>query len=130
MELITEDLTPLRWAQEIDHLIAFLQVAGKQKLTVSYGWGCGLDMDDLYREVPLPLSHLREWIKQSTASGIFTLGESILHIYSQDREISIDLGDEGEVHVTTKNKELAQEVGSGWTVRSIPYYKAAPHSGK
>ena len=126
MEIATEDLTPLRWAQEIDHLVEFLQVAGKQELTVSYGWGCDLDMDDLYQEAPLPLSHLRERIEQSTASGIFTLGESMLHIYSQDREISIDIGDEGDVHVTTENKELAQEVVSGWTARGIAYYEVGP----
>lgn len=126
MELVTEDLTPLRWAQEIDHLAEFMQVAGKHELTVSYGWGCDLDMDDLYQEVPLPLSGLREWIEQSTASGIFTLGESMLHIYSQDREISIDIGNEGEVHLTIDNAELAQKVASGWTARSITYYEVGP----
>lgn len=126
MEIATEDLTPLRWAQEIGHLVEFLQDTGKHELTVSYGWGCDLDMGDLYQEVPLPLSHLREWIEQSTASGIFTLGESMLHIYSQDREISIDIGDEGDVHVTTENKELAQEVVSGWTARGITYYEVGP----
>lgn len=123
MEIATEDLTSHRWTQEIDYLVKFLQDKGKQELTVSYGWGCDLDMDDLYQEVPLPLSHLREWIEQSTASGIFTLGQSILHIYSQDGEICIDLGDEGDIHVTTENKELAQEVAFGWTARGITFYE-------
>ena len=97
---------------------------------VSYGWGCDLDMDDLYQEVPLPLSHLREWIEQSTESGVFTLGESILHIYSQDREISVELGDEGDIHVTTENKELTQEVAFGWAARGITYYEVAAHLEK
>ena len=126
MEIATEDLIPLRWAREVDHLVQFLQVAGKHDLTVSYGCGCDLEMDDLYQEVPLPLSHLREWIEQSTMSGVFTFGESILHIYSQDREISIDLGDEGDIHVTTENEELAQEVASGWMAQCITYYEAGP----
>ena len=123
MEIATEDLTPLRWEQEIDHLIEFLQDKGKDELMVSYGWGCDLAGDDLYQEVPLLLSHLHEWIKQSMASGIFTLGESILHIYSQDHEISVDLGDEGDIHVTVENKKLTQEVASGWTARGITYYE-------
>lgn len=126
MEIATEYLTSHRWTQEVDYLAEFLQDKGKQELTVSYGWGCDLDMDDLYQEIPLPLSHLREWIEQSTASGVFTLGESILHIYSQDRDISIDLGDEGDIHVTTENTELAQEVASGWTARGITYYEVGP----
>ena len=126
MEIATDDLTPLRWAQEIDHLVKFLQDKGKQQLIVSYGWGCDLDTDDLYQEVPLPLSHLHGWIEQSAASGIFTLGEGMLHIYSQDREISIDIGDEGDIHVTTENNELSQEAASGWTARGITYYEVKP----
>ena len=40
-----------------------------------------------------------------------------------NKSISIDLGDEGKVHVTMENKELAQEVASGWTARSITCYE-------
>ena len=80
MELRTQTLTATQWEQEIDDLIYLLQVEGKHELIVSYGWGCDLDMDDLYQEVPLPLSGLREWIAQAAVSGIFTLGQGILHI--------------------------------------------------
>ena len=123
MELRTQVLTAAQWEQEIGNLIYLLQVKGKHELIVSYGWGCDLDMNDLYQEVPLLLSHLREWIEQSTASGIFALGEGTLHIHSQDKEIEFELCHEADIHVTTENKELAQEVACGWTARGIAFYE-------
>ena len=80
-------------------------------------------MDDLYQEVPLPLSGLREWIAQAAVSGIFTLGQGILHIRSQDNEIEVKLCDEADVHVIIDNAELAQEIVAEWTARGLTSYK-------
>ena len=123
MELRTQVLTAAQWEQEIGNLIYLLQVKGKHELIVSYGWGCDLDMDDLYQEVPLPLSDLREWIVQAAVSGVFTLGEGTLHIRSQDKEVEFELCHEADIHVTTENKEMAQEVACGWTARGITFYE-------
>ena len=123
MELRTQVLTAMQWEQEIDSLISFLQAECKHELVVSYGWGCDLDMDDLYQEVPLPLSGLREWIAQATVSGIFTLGEGTLHARSQDKEIEIEFCHEADVHVTTDNAELAQETVAGWAAHGLTSYE-------
>ena len=126
MEIITETLTATQWEQEIGHLIEFLQVQGKRELVVSYGWGCDLDMDDLFQEIPMPLSGLREWMVQATVAGIFTFGESNLHIYSRDKEIEFILGHECDIELTTENRELAQEVASGWKMRGFTSYEVLP----
>lgn len=122
MELRTEVLTATQWERGVDNLICFLQDRGKHELRVSYGWGCDLDMDDLYQEVPLPLSELRAWLAQSTEAGIFTFGESNLHILSGDREVELELGHERDIHLTTDNEGLAQEVASEWTRRGFAPY--------
>lgn len=119
MELCTQVLTATQWEQEIDNLVHTLQVKGKRELIVSYGWGCDLDMDDLYQELLLPLSGLREWIIQAAVSGIFTLGEGTLHIRSQDKEIEVELCHEADIHLMTDNPELAQEVVAGWAARGL-----------
>ena len=95
----------------------------EHELVVSYGWGCDLDMDDLYQEVPLPLLGLREWVVQASVSGIFTLGEGTLHIRSKDKEIEFELRHEADIHVTTKSKELAQEIVAGWAANGLTSYE-------
>lgn len=90
---------------------------------MSYGWGCDLDMENMYQEVPLPLSELRAWLAQSTETGIFTFGESDLHIESCDREVEIELCHECDIHLTTDNEGLAQEVASEWAKRGFAPYE-------
>ena len=123
MEFRTQVLTATQWEQEIDGLVRFLQDKGKHELIVSYGWGCDLDMNDLYQEIPLPLSGLREWITQATVSGIFTLGEGTLHIRSQDNEAKFEICHEMDIHLTTNNPELAQEIGAEWAGHGLTSYE-------
>ena len=123
MKFLTQVLTATQWEQEVDNLIHLLQVKGKHELIVSYGWGCDLDMDDLYQEVPLPLSKLQEWVVQAAVSGIFTLGEGTLQIRSQDKEIEFELCHETDVHVMTDNAELAQEIVAGWAAHGLTSYE-------
>ena len=126
MELRTQILTAAQWDKEVDYLVCLLQDKSKQELAVSYGWGCDLDMDDLYQEVFLPLSGLREWITEAALSGVFTLGEGTLHLRSQDKEIEVELCHESDIHLTTGNQRFVREVTSGWTARGITYYEITP----
>jgi hypothetical protein len=114
MDIRTHSLTGPQWDQEIDRLVSFLQDKDKHELTVSYGFGCDLEMDDLHQETPLPLSELCAWLAQSAEAGIFAFGESDLHIRSSDREVELYLGHECDIHLMTDNKELAQEVTAEW----------------
>ncbi len=125
MELRTELLTQPQLEREISSIINFLQCKGKHDLVVSYGWGCDLDVNELYQEKPLPLLELHSFIVQSIQLGIFAVGKADLYINSQDEEIGFVLCHESNVHVTTQNRELAQEVASEWAERGYSYYEIA-----
>lgn len=124
MELRTGTLTLTQMQDEVDSLIAFLREKSKQDVLVSYGWGCcDLDMDQLYQERPLALLGLSDFITRSVQDGAFRLGDADLYIESADRAVQFVLCHESDVHVTTEDAAVAEEVGAAWVAKGYPSYQ-------
>ena len=126
MEFRTAVLTKPQLEQEISGIIRFLLSNGKHDLNVSFGWGCYLDDDELYQAKSLPLLDLSAFIARSIESDLFSLGEGDFFIESQDGEIRFVLCHESDIHMTAKNRELAQQVASGWESRGYAPYEIVP----
>ena len=123
MEFRTGTLTPAQMRDGVDNLVAFLRQRSKQDVFVSYGWGCDLDVDELYRDRPLALSSLNGFISRSEQDGVFMLGEAGLYIESADRAVQFVLCHEADVHATTKDANIAEQIGSAWADKGYPYYQ-------
>lgn len=123
MELRTGTLTLTQMQDEVSSIASLLRRTGKHDLLVSYGWACDLDIDELYQDRPLPLSDLSGFIARSEQDGVFTLGEADLYIESADHAVQFVLCHESDVHLTTDDAAMAEEVGTGWAAKGYPYYR-------
>ena len=122
-ELRTGTLTQSQLWEEVRAIIEFLQAKGKLNLLVSYGWDCDLEAEQLYQENPQPLSGLLAFLSRSEETGIFRLGENDLFIESADRSIEFTLWHESDIHMTTEDIGLANEMQSAWASKNYSLYE-------
>lgn len=123
MELRTGMLTLSQLRDGVSGIINFLRGKGKQDLLVFYGWGCDLDINELYQDIPLLLPELSDFITRSEHGGIFTLGKADLYVESADRAVQFVLCHESDVHVTSEDAAIIGEVGAAWAAKGYPYYQ-------
>lgn len=91
VEYRTQILTTGQIAKEIDHIVSFLQKAGKHEIEIYFGWGCDLDQDALYQSQYMPTAKLSIFIEQSILSGAVVLGNGDVFIKSTDDEMNFVL---------------------------------------
>ena len=124
-ELRSGTLTRPQLQDEVSALVKFLQAKGKLNLLVSYGWDCDLEVEHLYQENLLPLSELLAFLSRSEEAGIFRLGENDLLIESADRSIVFTLCHESDIHMTTKEIGMANEIQSSWASKNYSLYEVS-----
>jgi len=126
VEIRSGILTQTQLEGEVSTIIDVFQAQHCDNLLVSYGWECDLDPDELYQEKPMPLSSLRDFIRQSTNDGIFELGNADLLISSRDRSVEFVLCHEADIHMTA-SRELTNEIGKNWKAKGYSYYEVDRH---
>jgi hypothetical protein len=88
-------------------------------LDVSYGWACELDIDELYRDHRIDSHRLLDFVDESTRRGVFTLGQSDLHIQGADIGFSFRLCHESDVHFESADLALVTRVVSAWKAAGV-----------
>jgi hypothetical protein len=92
---------------------------------MSYGWACDLDQDDLYLDHRVQSSALNDFVDRSTASGVFTLGESDLYIKGASVEFSFTLCHESDIHFECLDPNLVNRVTGAWTGAGLSFYEVS-----
>jgi hypothetical protein len=110
MELCSKSLSEQQWTAALDALSKFLRAALPQSmLTAEYGFGCEIHADLTYIPMRVPVARLNEFLHESVEQRIFLPGRSDLHIHDQDRNFSITLCHEGDIHVSDNHTGLLQQ---------------------
>jgi hypothetical protein len=88
-----------------------------------YGWACNLDIDELWKDIPITIEELGSFIQQSTERGIYNLGRSDLFIQVKDGTVKFLLCHESDINLETENSELLQEVKAHWAAQGYRGYE-------
>jgi len=86
---------------------------------VSYGWGCRLEIDDLWQGRPVPTTGLRAFIRESIERGVFPLGDGDLFIEAPSKLFRFQICHESDLHFRSEEPLLVDDVRSRWASAGI-----------
>ena len=119
MKIVTQQLDDATFATQL-HLVAELCAAfDPSGLDVSYGWACRLGIDELYTDHRIESHRLLDFVDESTRQGVFTLGQSDLHIQGADIGFSFLLCHESDVHFESADLALVTRVVAAWKAAGL-----------
>jgi hypothetical protein len=124
VEIITKKLSRDQFENEIARLVELLSEHQLNQLIVFYGFDCNLEQDELFKEIRVATSELREFIEQSETKGVFVLGDNNLHIEDANKRIGVLLCHESDIHATGDEEEqIIKILRSEWEKAG---YKPSP----
>jgi len=88
-----------------------------------YGWACKLDIDELWKDIPIAIDGLGQFIQQSIERGGYNPARSDLFIQTEDGVVQFLLCHESDIHLKTESSELLQEVKPHWVSQGYRGYE-------
>ena len=126
-EVRTESLIGSQLQDGVPEIVSALRSWGLDRVDLSYGWGCNLPMEKLWRPQQIDAAQLGAVIEQSVADGTFRFGHGDLHIEDLRRTLKFTICHESYIHFESANRQLVDEIVSRWLVRfSVLYVRTGP----
>ena len=113
MELCCGPISATEVQEEIPFLCAVVRGGGADRIGVMYGVGCRVENAGLWTELKIQISHLDEWIADSSRRGIYSPGRCDLFIFDGDR-LEVLLCHESDIHVTTSEVQIIRDCATRW----------------
>jgi hypothetical protein len=123
MEVRTEPLEKTRLEEQLQSIYELCLELDPQRVAVSYGWACNLDVDSLWQDQRIPTSELGSFVERAISTGIFELGESDLHINGAGRAFSFTLCHESDLHFECDDQTVVMRVIDAWNEAGIRHYE-------
>ena len=120
-EIVSTTLTEGQLLVEIPQIVGLLLAWKIHRVEVAYGWGCNLDIDELWKPVEVSTDEVERFVRDGQASGAFQAGEGDLLIESSTPEFSIRLCHESDIHVATTDENLYEAFRAAWTASGTPF---------
>ncbi|MEM7343214.1 MAG: hypothetical protein AAF485_03145 [Chloroflexota bacterium] len=114
MEIKTVILSKSQFELIIQDILIFLNEKRIKSVTTIYGWACNVEIDDLYQDIPISTDNLKQFLIENIENGVYEVGESDLFIENKETDVQFLLCHESDIHFTTKNMQLLQEVRDSW----------------
>ena len=126
-EVRTESLAGSQLQDGVLEIVGLLRSWALDRVDLSYGWGCNLPMDKLWRPQQIDAAQLGAFVEQSVAEGTFRFGQCDLHIEDLRRTLKFTICHESDIHFESAARELVDEIVSRWLVRfSVLYVRTGP----
>jgi hypothetical protein len=126
MEIVTEELEPSALASEFLYVLRWLDRHSVVELGVSFGVGCALSPERLWKPLPVQTCDLPEFVQQAIATGTFTFGKADLHLDAWD--VAFTFCHESDLHFRSEDPTLIEDVRREWTERGYSGYQSATDS--
>ncbi len=95
---------------------------GQECIQVTYGFGCNLSVEDLWRPEEVHLSELDAYIQHSDRVGIFRFGECDLHIEDAAERLEFVLCHESDIHFASVDEIPVRQVIALWRGEGLTIY--------
>jgi hypothetical protein len=115
MEIVTEELEPSQLEAEMPFILQWLQRCGVQELNVSFGVGCALPPERLWKPLPVQTRDLPEVVRGAIAAGAFAFGRADLYLHGQD--FAFIFCHESDLHFRSDDASSVEDVRREWTAR-------------
>ncbi len=120
--LITQTLTHDEMEDQTRMIYKFLEHKRIDKLIFTLGFGA--PSADMYRPRNIKLENLARVIKENISQGKFRLGDDDLYIKDENKDLRFILCHESDVHFTSINISILEEVESIWKSMKFQVKKA------
>jgi hypothetical protein len=114
MELNTGIIKSEQVQNELDTILDLFREKNIVQVTVSFGFGCGVDVDDLYVEIPIATEELKVFLEHSVAEDKYTFGSDDLYIKAEEIDAEFLLCHESDIHLETGNAEVFEIIKNRW----------------
>jgi hypothetical protein len=121
-EVRTEPLPVEQLRGNIPDIISFLLSLGYERVTVTYGFGCNLPIDRLWKPVETHTGQLSAYIERSEQEGVFQLGRCDLHIEDAQNTLEFRLCHESDIHFASTDRTLVEQAIALWQKRGLVLY--------
>jgi hypothetical protein len=126
VEIVTQQLDNATLEAQLRLVAELCPAFDPSGVNVSYGWACELDIDELYRDHLVESHRLLEFVDESIRRGVFTLGQSDLHIHGAGIDFSFRLCHESDVHFDSPDSALVSRVVSAWKTAGLSVREVEP----
>lgn len=120
MEIASGYMKPEQVLEEVQEIVSLFQSLQIQDLIIFYGFGCECDIEEQYQDIAVKTDVLLDFLSQSMARGIYCFGDADFYIESRPRGIQFLLCHEGDVHIETENRQVANHFHARWSAKGPP----------
>jgi hypothetical protein len=101
---------------EIQHLLLGW---GHDRVSVTFGYGTKLPMDQLWIPKEIDTSSIGAFVDGAVRKGIFEVGGSDLHIEDRQETLEFRLCHESDIHFESTDQGLVEQVITFWRGRGL-----------
>lgn len=123
MELTTGYIKSEQVQNELDTILDILWKKSVSQVTVSFGFDCGVDIDELYVENSVATDELKVFLEQSVAEDKYTFGSNDLYIKAAEINVEFLLCHESDVHLYTENADIFDLIKTKWLEENYEVYQ-------
>lgn len=123
MELTTSFIKSEQVQKELDTILDLLKKKNIARVTISFGFDCGVDIDELYVENFIATDELMAFLEQSVADDKYTFGSNDLYIKAAEIDAEFLLCHESDVHLYTENAEILDFIKNKWLKENYEVYQ-------
>jgi hypothetical protein len=127
VELTSGMLSRDEYQRAIDDAVEFLREADVQEIFVAYGFGCDCPDEQLYRDLAMPLDHLKPFIVEAEAANYYRVGRDNLHIKDSVGRAEFLFCHESDIHFISNRVGLVERLKAIWLAAG--YCKVLVHAG-
>jgi hypothetical protein len=113
-EVRTEPLSLDELRGSAPEMTESLRSTGHNSVDVTYGFGCNLPVDELWRPARIDSMQLATFIERSVEEGVFEFGAGDLHIEDPQGTLEFRLCHESDIHFGSDDPKLVELVINLW----------------
>lgn len=123
MEIVTGKLGRDEIVSHLPRLGGWLKSHGFDHLTVEYGWGCALALDELWKPLAMSPENLEAFISESEAKGVYRLATCDLILRGPEDKFELTLCHESDLHFASQDEDLVLRIAGLWQRERFPVSK-------
>ncbi len=110
-EHVTRQISPDLLLAEFSVVCEALIASGSSCVTLMFGWGSELDIDEMWKKQFVAMSDVRGVVAEAVSQGILTIGQADIHIQVPDFEFK--LCHESDMHISG-SLPLVEQLSRRW----------------
>jgi hypothetical protein len=111
IEYRTKPLSRKQLFDELAYVIRALRDIGSTECKLMFGWDSNLPVDDMWKDMVIPIENIVSYLAQSEGQGTITVGRS--DVIVNDSNLEFVLCHESDVHVSG-NSDLVATLLERW----------------